>query len=49
MCADVPVSGGTKVYCALDAGPLARYDGNDVLIELIAYDETPDESLFATG
>ena len=49
VCADVPVSGGTKVYCALDAGPLARYDGNDVLIELVAYDETPDESLFATG
>ncbi len=48
-CADVPVSGGTKVYCALDAGPLARYDGNDVLIELIALNPTPDESKFATS
>ncbi len=48
-CADVPVSGGTKVYCALDAGPLARYDGNDVVIELVALNETPDESKFATS
>lgn len=49
VCADVPVSGGTKVYCALDAGPLARYDGNDVLIELGTYDALPDESQFATS
>jgi hypothetical protein len=48
-CADVPVSGGTKVYCALDDGPLARYDGNDVVIELVGVDPTPDESSFATG
>ena len=48
-CADVPVSGGTKVYCALDSGPLARYDGNDVLIELVALNPTPDESKFATS
>jgi len=49
VCADVSVSGGTKVYCALDAGPLARYDGNDVLIQLVAYDEIPDEAQFATS
>jgi hypothetical protein len=48
-CADVSVSGGTKVYCALDTGPLARYDGNDVLIELVAFTPTPDESKFATS
>ncbi len=48
-CADVPVSGGTKVYCALDIGPLARYDGNDVLIELVSLDPTPDETKFATS
>jgi hypothetical protein len=48
-CADVPVSGGTKVYCALDSGPLARYDGNDVAIEMVASNPTPDESKFATG
>jgi len=48
-CADVPVSGGTKIYCALDSGPLARYDGNDVVITLVALDPTPDESKFATS
>jgi hypothetical protein len=49
VCADVPVSGGTKVYCALDSGPLARYDGNDVVIEMVASNPTPDESKFASG
>ena len=48
-CADVPVSGGTKVYCALDSGPLARYDGNDVVIQLVASIPTPDETKFATS
>ena len=48
-CADVSVSGGTKVYCALDTGPLARYDGNDVAIELVTASPTPDESTFATS
>jgi hypothetical protein len=48
-CADVSVSGGTKVYCALDTGPLARYDGNDVVIELVTASPTPDESKFATS
>ena len=48
-CADVAVSGGTKVYCALDTGPLARYDGNDVVIELVTASATPDESKFTTS
>jgi len=48
-CADVPVSGGTKIYCALDSGPLARYNGNDVVIVLVASNPTPDESKFATS
>jgi len=48
-CADVPVSGGTKIYCALDSGPLARYDGNDVVINLVAVNPAPDESKFATS
>lgn len=49
VCAEVPVSGGTKTYCALDSGTLAKYDGNDLLIELTAYSPTPDESFFATN
>jgi hypothetical protein len=45
-CVDVPVSGGTKTYCALDAGPLARYDGNDVQIELVAYVDHAEPAAF---
>ena len=47
-CADVPVSGGTKAYCAVEAGALARYDGNDLRIELTSFDVQPDESAFAS-
>jgi hypothetical protein len=49
VCADVTVSGGAKVYCALDSGPLARYDGNDVAIDLVGLSPIPDESAFTTG
>ncbi len=49
VCADVPVSGGTKVYCALESGVLAEYDGNDLLIELTSFAPTPDETAFTTG
>lgn len=49
VCADVPVSGGTKTYCAIDAGALAKYDGADLLIELTSYAPTPDEAAFATS
>jgi hypothetical protein len=48
-CADVVVSGGTKTYCALDSGVLAKYDGNDLLIELVAISDVPDETKFTTG
>ena len=49
LCVDVPVSGGTKVYCAIESGVLALYDGNDVNIELVRYSDLPDESAFETG
>ena len=49
LCVDVPVSGGTKVYCALDSGPLALYEGNDVDIALTSYSTIPDESTFETN
>ncbi len=47
-CVDLPVTGGIKVYCALETGVLAKYDGNDLLIELTGYSPTPDELAFET-
>lgn len=49
LCVDVPVTGGTKSYCALESGPLARYDGADLFIELVAISDTPDETAFETN
>lgn len=49
LCVDVPVSSIVKTYCALDSGPLARYDGNDVNIQLTAITDSVDESKFATS
>lgn len=45
-CVDVPVSGGTETYCALESGVLARFVGADVEIELTSYSPDPDEALF---
>lgn len=49
LCVDVPVTGGTVAYCALDGGPLARYDGNDLFVELTSFSDTPDEAAFETA
>jgi len=49
LCVDVPVSGGTNTYCALSNGVLARYDGNDLFIEMTAYGDFVDESAFDTS
>jgi hypothetical protein len=46
LCVAVPVNGGTKTYCALESGALARFDANDLLIELTGYSPTPDEVAF---
>jgi hypothetical protein len=45
-CVGVPVDGGTTVFCALDEGPLASYQGRDVLITLTAVESTVDETAF---
>ena len=49
VCASVPVSGGTVTYCAAIDGPLARYDGADLAIELTAWSDEADETKFATN
>jgi hypothetical protein len=48
-CVDVPVPGGTSVFCALTNGPLARLDDGAVSINLTRYVQAIDESLFATS
>lgn len=49
LCVDVPVSGGVKVYCALADGPLAHYDGNDFVIDMVGYSDVADPAAFDTG
>jgi hypothetical protein len=49
LCVDVPVSGGTKSYCAFENGPLARYDGADLFIQAVSLDDAADETAFGTG
>jgi hypothetical protein len=46
-CVLVPVSGGEKTYCALDAGPLSRYIGPDVDIRLVGFSAEPDVTQIA--
>ncbi len=46
VCVDVPVTGGTETYCALESGALARFIGADVEIELTSYSPEPDDALF---
>ena len=48
-CVDVPLSGGTAVYCVLDNGLLAKLDDGDVLVTLTLWSDSIDEGAFATG
>jgi hypothetical protein len=45
-CVDVPVSGGTAVYCALPDGLLAKLDDGDVAVTLTMFGETADPNAF---
>lgn len=49
LCVDIPVTGGTKRYCALESGALAFFDGSDLLIKLTGFSPTPDDTAFATS
>jgi hypothetical protein len=49
LCVEVPVTGGSNIYCALSNGVLARYDGNDLFMEMTAYSDIPDETAFETS
>lgn len=49
LCVDIPVTGGTKRYCALESGALALFDGSDLFIELTGFSATPDNTAFATS
>ncbi len=45
-CVDVPVSGGTLVYCALDSGLLAKQDDGAVLVTVTLFAATADANNF---
>ena len=50
-CVDVPVPSSSELagvvqYCALDAGPLARYVGADVRIELVGFEASAAPDAF---
>jgi hypothetical protein len=46
-CVDVPLPGGTAVFCAMANGPLTRLDDAAVSISMTDFTTTVDESLFA--
>jgi len=45
-CVEIALSGGTKQYCVLDDGAVARFRGADIDLDLISHLSSPDESLF---
>ena len=47
-CVDVPLPGGTAVYCALDNGLVAKVDDGDVLVALTLYGDVVDQNAFVS-
>jgi hypothetical protein len=45
-CVDVPLAGGTAVYCVLDNGVIAKLDEGDVLVTLTLFGSSADDSRF---
>ena len=45
-CVDVPVSGGTASYCALESGLVALLDDGDIRVSLDAYGDSADPTVF---
>jgi hypothetical protein len=48
-CVDVPLTGGTSIFCVLKGGPLARLDDAAVSIHLTQFSAAADETLFNTS
>ncbi len=46
-CVEVSVSGGSKQYCALADGAVARFRGADIELDLISHSPVVDETLFS--
>jgi hypothetical protein len=44
-CVDVPVTGGSKQYCAYDNGVIAKFVGADLLLDMVDYRAEADPSL----
>ncbi len=48
-CVDVPLTGGTSIFCVMKGGPLARLDDAAVSINLTQFSPAADETLFNTS